>query len=165
MFSSAVSSSSRLWSWKTIPIALRTPSWSLVTSIPMTVAVPEVGSSMVESIESVVVLPAPFGPRRPKISPCSISKLIRSTATRSPKRRVRSAAWIAVVMSDHIFFSLSRQCSRIAPTLRSFPGGMSSTSIFISKRRPLTGQVPVRRSRGQGAGGGPSSCVTPRSSL
>ena len=123
MFSSAVSSSSRLWSWKTIPIALRTPSWSLVTSIPMTVAVPEVGSSMVESIESVVVLPAPFGPRRPKISPCSISKLIRSTATRSPKRRVRSAAWIAVVMSDHIFFSLSRQCSRIAPTLRSFPRG------------------------------------------
>src|SRR5208282_2442234 len=71
-------------------------------SIPITDAVPDVGSSMVASIESVVVFPAPFGPKSPKISPRSISKLIWSTATSSPKRRVRSFTCIATVISDHI---------------------------------------------------------------
>ena len=33
---------------------------------------------------TVVVLPAPFGPRIPKISPSSTEKLIPSTTVRSP---------------------------------------------------------------------------------
>src|ERR1035438_9664275 len=37
----------------------------------------------------VVDLPAPFGPRKPKTSPFRISRLIRSTATKSPKRLTR----------------------------------------------------------------------------
>ena len=36
---------------------------------PLTVAVPEVGAMSPASIRTVVVLPAPFGPSRPKISP------------------------------------------------------------------------------------------------
>src|SRR5688500_9836917 len=45
------------------------------------VAVPPLGSSSVQSILIVVVLPAPFGPSRPKISPARMSKLTPSTAT------------------------------------------------------------------------------------
>ena len=44
------------------------------------------------SIFIVVVLPQPFGPRNPKISPRSMVKLTRSTAVKSPKRQVRSRA-------------------------------------------------------------------------
>ncbi len=39
------------------------------TSKPATVAFPEVGSSSPQRIRMVVDLPAPFGPRKPKISP------------------------------------------------------------------------------------------------
>ena len=38
----------------------------------------------------VVVLPAPLAPRKPKISPRGTLNETRSTATKSPKRRVRS---------------------------------------------------------------------------
>jgi hypothetical protein len=36
----------------------------------------------------VVVLPLPFGPRKPKISPLGTSKSTASTAVKSPKRFV-----------------------------------------------------------------------------
>src|SRR5690349_3204464 len=41
---------------------------------------PEVGRSSVQSTEMVVVLPAPFGPRKPKTSPACTSKLTPLTA-------------------------------------------------------------------------------------
>src|SRR5438045_1982096 len=44
------------------------------TSIPLTRAVPAVGISSVASILIVVVLPAPLGPMKPKMSPCSSSR-------------------------------------------------------------------------------------------
>src|SRR5688572_17804115 len=50
----------------------------------MTLTRPEVGVSRPEMQLIVVVLPAPFGPSRPKILPGSAAKLIPSTATRSP---------------------------------------------------------------------------------
>jgi len=49
-------------------------------SRPFTVAVPAVGLSSVLSIEMIVVLPAPLGPRRLKISPSSMSNDTLSTA-------------------------------------------------------------------------------------
>jgi hypothetical protein len=36
---------------------------------PATVAEPEVGASRVPSVRTVVVFPAPFGPRKPNTSP------------------------------------------------------------------------------------------------
>src|SRR5262245_27696487 len=62
------------------PIVFRTcgPSWT--TSYPPTVAVPAVGGSSVVSMCTVVDLPAPFGPRKPKISPGSTYRSIPSTA-------------------------------------------------------------------------------------
>jgi hypothetical protein len=53
-------------------------------SCPFTVAVPLVGFSNVESMFRVVVLPAPLGPRKPKISPCFTLKHILLTAFTLP---------------------------------------------------------------------------------
>jgi hypothetical protein len=49
-------------------------------SNPLTVAEPEVGFRIVHSIETVVVFPAPLGPRSPKISPDSTLMSKLSTA-------------------------------------------------------------------------------------
>ena len=51
------------------PILRRAPSGSCATSTPATRAVPDVIVSSVVSIRTVVDLPAPFGPRKPKTSP------------------------------------------------------------------------------------------------
>src|SRR6185436_15225635 len=45
-------------------------------------------------IRIVELLPAPFGPRKPKASPRLTSRSIPSTATSSPKRLIRPRAWI-----------------------------------------------------------------------
>src|ERR1017187_4429396 len=68
--------------------------WRIATSlsglsgIPATVAVPEVGSIKVPRARTVVVLPAPLGPRKPKTSPYATSKDTPENAVRSPKRLV-----------------------------------------------------------------------------
>src|SRR5687768_5815443 len=51
---------------------------------PPIVASPEVGVYRVESMEMVVVFPAPFGPSRLKISPSLMSNEIPLTAKKSP---------------------------------------------------------------------------------
>ena len=55
----------------------------LATSKPATVAVPDVGLRRVVRMRRVVVLPAPFGPRKPTTSPSSTSRSTPSTATTS----------------------------------------------------------------------------------
>src|ERR1700740_1815098 len=50
------------------------------TSNPATVTVPEVGGRKQVSTRMVVVLPAPFGPRKPTIWPFCTSKEMWSTA-------------------------------------------------------------------------------------
>jgi hypothetical protein len=69
-------------------LRMATP-FSGVSGTPATVAEPEDGASSVPSVRTVVVLPAPFGPRKPKTSPCSIWNDTFSNATRSPNRFVR----------------------------------------------------------------------------
>jgi len=63
-------------------------------SNPATVAVPSVGRSTVVSISIAVVLPAPFGPSKPKISPSSILRFKWSTAVSFPNFFVRLCVWI-----------------------------------------------------------------------
>ena len=58
----------------TTPTRRRTSSGAVRVSNPSTSTEPASGESSVQMIRSVVVLPAPFGPRRPKISPDSASK-------------------------------------------------------------------------------------------
>ena len=55
---------------------------SVIISNPLTVAEPVVGWSKVASIWIKVVLPAPFGPKSPKTSFCSMFKFRLSTAVK-----------------------------------------------------------------------------------
>ena len=52
--------------------------------LPSTVTSPPSGSRRPSMISSVVVLPAPFGPRIPKNSPCSTANVTPSTAATWP---------------------------------------------------------------------------------
>jgi len=60
-------------------------------SIPNIRMDPAVGVTSPRSIWIVVVLPAPFGPNNPRISPGLISNDTSSTAVKSPNRLVRCA--------------------------------------------------------------------------
>src|SRR4051794_2852070 len=64
-------------------------------SKPATVAAPPVGFRTVQRMRSVVVLPAPLGPSRPKIAPGRASKETWSTAWTSP----RLGSWKVLVRS------------------------------------------------------------------
>src|ERR1700686_2259 len=66
-----------------------TSSGCVATSKPPTIARPEVGGNSPQRIRMVVDLPAPLGPRNPKISPRFTSSETRSTAVKSPKRLTR----------------------------------------------------------------------------
>jgi hypothetical protein len=59
--------------------------------------VPLLGSVSVVIIRTVVVLPAPLGPSKPRTVPGGTAKLTWSTAVFSPKRLTRSIASIAGV--------------------------------------------------------------------
>ena len=61
-----------------------------LTSNPATEPDPLVGERIPHSIRIVVDLPAPLGPRKPKISPFFTSRLTWSTATKSPNFLVMS---------------------------------------------------------------------------
>src|SRR5215207_6770152 len=60
--------------------------------MPSNTSSPLVGVYRPVIILKNVVLPAPFGPIRPLIEPCSITKSILFTATRPPKRLVTPRA-------------------------------------------------------------------------
>ena len=66
--------------WPTTPIAARTRRGSASTSRPATRALPASGRVSVVSTRTVVDLPAPFGPSRPKIVPASTDRLRPSSA-------------------------------------------------------------------------------------
>src|SRR3954453_4829371 len=66
-----------------------TSSAPVATSTPRTIARPPSGSRSPSRISTVVVLPAPFGPSSPKISPLATSKSMPATAWPSPYRLVR----------------------------------------------------------------------------
>ena len=61
---------SRLTSWGTIPIDALTCLGFLSISNPQTLILPEVFDTIPPRILRKVVFPAPFGPSKPKISPC-----------------------------------------------------------------------------------------------
>src|SRR5712692_1415247 len=83
LYFQTVSWRSRVFCWDTIPLScLASAGWA-ATSIPPRNARPDVGTTRVVSIPAVVVLPAPLGPSRPKISPAFTSRLSRSTAAKS----------------------------------------------------------------------------------
>src|SRR5689334_7776210 len=91
--------------------------------LPPIVAVPPVGRTRPSTIRSVVVLPAPFGPRKPVTEPGSTVKLSRSTARTFPPNtlvswsttiRPASSGAVSVMASfDHDFEGLERRIARV----------------------------------------------------
>ena len=69
--------------------AARSPSGA-----PSTCPVPDVGSTSASSILIEVVLPAPFGPRNPKISPAPTRSDRSATATVAPN--CLRSAWVSI---------------------------------------------------------------------
>src|SRR3984957_5448320 len=70
----------------------RTASLSPPASWPATKARPDVALASVHKILIVVVLPAPLGPRKPKVSPLVTAKSMPRTASTSPYRLVSPLA-------------------------------------------------------------------------
>src|ERR1700689_2006085 len=79
----------------TTPICRLTFTGSVLRSMPRISIRPELGAKRPVSILMVVDLPAPLGPRKPKNCPGETRRSTPSTATRSPKRRVRP--WVEMV--------------------------------------------------------------------
>src|SRR6266540_1173312 len=77
----------------------RTSAWRSTTSKPATLARPALGRSSVHSIEMVVDLPAPLGPRNPKVWPGGTLKLTPRTASTSSNRLIKPSAWMAAAPS------------------------------------------------------------------
>ena len=75
-----------------MPKLLRALSECSPTFIPFKVIVPAVGLKSVVSILIVVVLPAPFGPKKAKISPFGTLKETSLTAVKLPKVLVKFKA-------------------------------------------------------------------------
>src|SRR6266545_3729471 len=76
------------------PMCFRDSSDCSTTSKPATVALPEVGGRYADSILSVVLLPAPLGPRNPTTSPLGTVKVTESTARCGPYVLVNCSATI-----------------------------------------------------------------------
>ena len=83
-FRRPVSERSTTGSWKTTLLTRRAASGCFATSKPASRALPAVGSIVVVSMPTVVDLPAPFGPSRPKTSPAATSKSMPLTASTPP---------------------------------------------------------------------------------
>src|SRR5512137_317623 len=75
---------SRLISWGMTPVIFFRARLLIPEARPPTVSVPAVMGETQWIMRTVVVLPAPFGPRKPKHSPSWISKSMPATATKSP---------------------------------------------------------------------------------
>src|SRR5712692_4489000 len=100
MFSLTVSRSIALKSCGRTPIRFRISAWSerLLTSYPKTFACPPVGFRRHSRISTVVVFPAPFGPRKANTSPLVRLKDMPLTAMLSPYFLERFSTW--TILSD-----------------------------------------------------------------
>src|SRR4029453_15003510 len=126
--------------------------FSGVSGIPATVADPEVGAMRAPSVRTVVVLPAPFGPRKPKTSPKPISRETSSNATRSPKRLPRpwtESAGVSLIPSDGANLSeLTKQSPRrveepcFSPVAEAEAVGVEQEGSLL--RRPRNTGAPAR---------------------
>src|ERR1041384_6468435 len=92
------------------------------------VALPAVGGSRVLSILMSVLLPAPFGPIRPRISPALAAIETRSTASVSPKRLVSSVVCTANAAVWLVEFKIVR-------ILRDFLDLTTRRRMFILRRK------------------------------
>src|SRR5512136_964731 len=88
-------------------------SGSRTRSKPAMRPLPAVGAMIPHSMRMVVDLPAPFGPRKPKISPVRTEKLMPSTAVKRPKRLTRSVTTTASVSEGIVRQPLVRRLDAV----------------------------------------------------
>ncbi|EKD60196.1 MAG: hypothetical protein ACD_54C00895G0001 [uncultured bacterium] len=107
MFSNRVNSGKGrgIWKVRPMPPASRRCAGSVVMSRPIRWIVPELTETDPASRSNIVVLPAPFGPIRPRISPRATASDMPSTAATPPKRlvRLRASRTISAVMLPLMF--------------------------------------------------------------
>src|SRR5438105_7086122 len=116
------------------------------TGIPATSAVPAVGRTNVENNRTVVVFPAPLGPRKPNTSPAATSKVTSSMAGREPNLLVSSRARIAACIEDD-------ECNDESnAALGGRVGRRRSDSLAP---RGILRRPPQDRPRSRGVAGGP----------
>src|ERR1700722_18133982 len=90
---------------------------------PATTADPEVGAISVPRIRTVVVLPAPLGPRKPNTSPCATLNDTSATAVRAPKSLVR---WLPSIAADLVGAALGGRVGlEDGPDIALLPRGSS----------------------------------------
>src|SRR5688500_9324206 len=108
----------------------------VLTSTPATTALPLVGASSPVSILMVVVLPAPFGPRNPKISPDCTLKLTAFTAVKSPNVLDSPSTLIHCIIAypDTFLAEMQRQQRSRGPPAR-YPSLLAAQS-FVSQLPP-----------------------------
>jgi len=78
------------WNVRATPLLTTLNAGCLRSDAPSRRTSPESGLYRRVMTLNAVVFPAPFGPIKPEIWPCSTTKETRSSATMPPKRRVTS---------------------------------------------------------------------------
>ncbi len=119
-----------------------------VGSRPSSSMRPLVGRRSVVSILMVVVLPAPLGPRKAKISPCATSKLMSLTAVKSPNVLTRLLTEIIRGSSSSPRFNTERfsyPCQR--RTDRLYTGIRSATALSPASTRRLRMLLQIQEHR------------------
>src|ERR1700730_8072400 len=136
----------------------RTESRSVAASWPATRAVPDVAFARVHKILIVVVFPAPFGPRKPKVSPRTTSKAMPRTASTSPYRLVRPETVITApgplplrpVSVATAAASLASSTPRLAALSAVLPAGSVAWVVHGLRVLVIRGKDPVQGLAGVG---------------
>jgi hypothetical protein len=112
---SAIKLGSAAANWPASPITRRTWAACLTTSSPPTVARPASGRSEVARMDTVVVLPDPFGPSRPSTDPAGTARLSPSSACTWPqafRRPQASTAGLLITQVRYRVAAAARACGR-----------------------------------------------------
>ena len=152
--------------WKAAPRARRRPARSdgraPRSGGRRTSRCPPVGWTSPSSARSVVLLPAPFGPRKPVTRPASTSKLRSRTAWTLPNRLYRSRISTGAIAAHHG----ASACAGSAPhpMLASTPSASSRSSGVGKRGVTRTSPSPVARGRRAAASIAAHVCCAPTSS-
>src|SRR3989304_2182778 len=147
-------------------LAAVVPGWS---GRPPTPTSPPSRARRPQIIEIEVVLPAPFGPRRPYVSPRAISKPTPSTASRAPNR-FTSPLQVRVGASPPAAGDPGAGPGPGPGTLLSSPGGIADGAVSVILESSLTpdldpwhrGSRPRRQPRASRAAACQGACRASR---
>src|SRR4051812_19114094 len=116
---------------------------------PKISAPPDVGKTSCISSFSVVVLPAPFGPRKPKTSPASTSSVRRSSARygrlrQNPIAKSLVSSWVARARTSFRCGALQLDRDRLIEILRR-QAAFDLDAVDEEGRRRLDAQLTAER--------------------